>query len=413
MEHEWELDRIRLYQLRRDHPNWTLKQLANAVGRCLSWVKKWLKRFREVDQPSLDMFKSQSRAPHTRPREVVDVVRDAVLALRDELPEKYGRVVGPKTILYHLHHDPLLQKLGVYLPRSTRTIWLILKAAGRIPKRVRHHHPIDRPEPMSHWEMDFGQVGQQFEFLTVIDRGTSILIDTPTNEHFNAESALLMVAQILLLMGVPDKLRFDNDTRFVGSWLTDGYPSPLMKFLVCVGSEPDLVEPGKPYLKPFAERSVRTLKHEFLWNHRPADWREAAEKLQDFRHFYNHERANQSLACDNRPPYEAFPELPARPKIPDSIDPDAWATYYHRRIFKRRVNRNGYVSIGKHDYYIDYKLARQEIGAMLNAETGVFHILHGSTRVRDLEMQDLVKETMPFQAYLQHMLTEARTTVAT
>jgi len=37
-----------------------------------------------------------------------------------------------------------------------------------------------------------------------------------------------------------------------------------MRFLLCLGVEPDRVEPGKPYHKPFAERSVRTLKHEWL-----------------------------------------------------------------------------------------------------------------------------------------------------
>jgi transposase len=123
MESEWELDRIRLYQLRREHPDWTLTRLAEAVGRCLSWVKKWLGRFREAGEPCLAMFKSQSRAPHHRPRQIVAAVRDAILGLRDSLKTLYGRVVGSKTILYHLHRDRLLQRQGVYLPRSTRTIW--------------------------------------------------------------------------------------------------------------------------------------------------------------------------------------------------------------------------------------------------------------------------------------------------
>ena len=262
MESEWELDRIRLYQLRREHPDWTLKRLAEAVGRCLSWVKKWLKRFRESEQPSLAMFKSVSRAPHRRPRQIVAVVRAAILGLRDSLKEVYGRVVGPKTILYHLHRDTLLQKQRVYLPRSTRTIWQALRDGDRIPTRVREHHPIERPDPMKHWEMDFGQLGKAFEFLTVVDRGTSILVDTQTQSYYNAETALMAVATLLILVGLPQKLRFDNDTRFVGTALSDGYPSPLMRFLLCLGVEPDRVDPGKPYHKPFAERSVRTLKHE-------------------------------------------------------------------------------------------------------------------------------------------------------
>ncbi len=31
MESEWELDRMRLYQLRREHPDWTLQQLATLL----------------------------------------------------------------------------------------------------------------------------------------------------------------------------------------------------------------------------------------------------------------------------------------------------------------------------------------------------------------------------------------------
>jgi hypothetical protein len=39
--------------------------------------------------------------------------------------------------------------------------------------------------------MDFGQLGDSVEFLTVIDRGTSILVETQTQPHYNAETALL------------------------------------------------------------------------------------------------------------------------------------------------------------------------------------------------------------------------------
>ncbi|RMG70590.1 MAG: transposase [Chloroflexi bacterium] len=271
MESEWELDRVRLYQLRCQHPEWTLQQLADAVRRCLSWVKKWLKCFREAEQPLLEMFKSRSRAPRCRPREVVRVVRDAILSLRDSLKERYGRVVGPKTILYHLHRDPVLQQQGLYVPRSTRTIWQVLKKGGRIPTRVRYHHPIERPDPMQHWEMDFGQISDAVEFLTVIDRGTSILVDTQTQAHFDGETVLLAVTSLFIRNGLPQKLRFDNDTCFVGNWLSDRFPSPLMQFLLCLGVESDLVEPGKPQHKPFAERSVRTLKHECLWGDRSSD----------------------------------------------------------------------------------------------------------------------------------------------
>jgi hypothetical protein len=67
MEAQWELDRICLFQLMQENPKWSLARLAQATGHCLSWVKKWRKRFREAPQATLEMFKSQSRAPKTRP----------------------------------------------------------------------------------------------------------------------------------------------------------------------------------------------------------------------------------------------------------------------------------------------------------------------------------------------------------
>ena len=129
MESEWELDRIRLYQLRRAHPDWTLPRLARRLKRCLSWVKKWLKRFREAGQITLETFMSHSRAPHSRPREVVPVVRDAILGLRDELTARYGRVVGAKTILYHLQRESLLQA-KVYICHAPAA------QSGRCSKKV-------------------------------------------------------------------------------------------------------------------------------------------------------------------------------------------------------------------------------------------------------------------------------------
>lgn len=54
-------------------------------------------------------------------------------------------------VLYHLHIDPLLK--DEYLPRSSYTVWVILKAGGRIPTRVREHHPVERPAPMCHYRI--------------------------------------------------------------------------------------------------------------------------------------------------------------------------------------------------------------------------------------------------------------------
>lgn len=147
-----------------------------------------------------------------------------------------------------------------------------------------------------------------------------------------------------------------------------------MRFLLCLGVEPDRVEPGKPYHKPFAEHSVRTLNHECLWIDPPHDHLDAAGILEVYRHFYNHDRANQSLACGNRPPFEAFPELPHLPHI-----------------------------------YVGHQYSKERVGIMLDAEKRVFYVLHKGLVIRELEIADLIGKPMPFQDYLKRMLEEART----
>ncbi len=156
------------------------------------------------------------------------------------------------------------------------------------------------------------------------------MANTQSLSHYNAESALMAIIALLTINGLPQKLRFDNDPRFVGAYLDDKYPSPMMRFLHGVGIEPDLTAPGKPQHKPFVELSIRTLNHECLWLAPPENDIEASGILEAYRYFYNHDRANQSSACGNRPPYEAFPTLPISPHLPETIDPDAWLTHYHK-----------------------------------------------------------------------------------
>jgi transposase InsO family protein len=181
---------------------------------------------------------------------------------------------------------------------------------------------------MIEWELDFGMISlgseQWLEFCAIIDSGTSIWIDTHPASGFNAEQALQVLAQTLLAHGLPQRLRFDRDTRFVGSWTTDGYPSAWVRFLRCVGVEPVVCPPHRPDRKPFVERLIGTIKHEKLYLQRPGSVEDACDLLNSFREFYNHERPHQGLSCNNQPPLTALPILPPLPSVPEVIDPDAW-----------------------------------------------------------------------------------------
>src|SRR6185369_5337944 len=127
MEVLWEFERLKLFQIVREHADWSSTRLAEAVGHSLSWVKKWRQRFRQAKNLSLELFQSQSRAPKTHPKPLIPLVRNAILSLRDQLKDVYKRTIGSKTILYHLHRDSLLQQQAVFIPHSASTIWRILK----------------------------------------------------------------------------------------------------------------------------------------------------------------------------------------------------------------------------------------------------------------------------------------------
>ena len=62
MEAEWSADRAKLRLALRDHPAWSVPQLAQHIGRSVSWVKKWTQRLRTAPADDEAVLHSQSRA---------------------------------------------------------------------------------------------------------------------------------------------------------------------------------------------------------------------------------------------------------------------------------------------------------------------------------------------------------------
>jgi hypothetical protein len=84
---------------------------------------------------------------------------------------------------YHLQQDDDLKTGGHHLPTSTRTVWAILNEHGRIVRALkREHEPIERPEPLRSWQIDFKDVtgvlaesgGKQQHVVAV---GTSVALE--------------------------------------------------------------------------------------------------------------------------------------------------------------------------------------------------------------------------------------------
>jgi transposase InsO family protein len=301
--------RANLYTLHQRHPDWSHAELAAALGSSTSWVEKWLKRFRaELAQaiPLEHILQGHSRARKTpSPTTPPEVVQE-VLAIRDHPPEGLRRVPGPEAIHYSLARDPLMLLFQLPLP-SCKTIYRILKVNDRIALRKQAvHEPVERPAPMSCWQIDFKDVStvpadpdgkrqHVVETLNVIDVGTSVLLDAHVRSDFTAETALHALASTLATYGRPQQITLDRDPRWVGSPAGSDFPAALIRFGSCLGIDIQICAPHHPQQNGFVERYHRSYQEECLALDRPETLEQASLVTQTFVHHYNKERPHQGL----------------------------------------------------------------------------------------------------------------------
>nr|WP_040441786.1 hypothetical protein [Ktedonobacter racemifer] len=159
MEEEWMRDRARLRELLIRFPHWRLLDYAQAVGRSISWVKKWRRRLRQADPHDPQVLLSFSRAHHAPCPSWDRQVEERIVEMRQTPPEHLHRVPGPRTLLYYLLRDEELQRLQLPLPRSTRTVWKILHKHGCIlDHSTLKKQPLESRAPLEEIQMDFKDV---------------------------------------------------------------------------------------------------------------------------------------------------------------------------------------------------------------------------------------------------------------
>jgi len=382
-------------------------------------VRKWRRRIAQLPDDAILYGHSRARKTPSH-QKTSQIVEARILELRRELTAQLGRIAGQRTILFYLHEDETLKQEGVRVPTSQATIWRILNDhhAFQRPK-PRQRRPVDRPPPLSEWEIDFSDVvtatdphptkqAHLVESFNVVDRGTSIAIDSQASDCYDAEYALLALTSTFIRNGLPQQITCDRDPRFVGSWSAEGYPTAFMRYVLSLGIHLDICPPRRADLKPFVERYQRTVEHEWILIHRPSNVQQSQELLEEKRYFYNAERPHQGRSCNNRPPYVAFPRLPPLPHLPETIDPDGWLRAFHQHVLDRRVTSNGSIQAGKDRYYISRKLQGQRVVIRINADEKHLHVFHRRQLFKTMPIKSLYHGEMDFADYLDMMRHEAR-----
>jgi Integrase core domain len=411
-------DRSLLLSLWLQHPDWTNPTLAQATGRSVAWVKKWKARFRTAADPEEEVW-GRPHWPAPGPRFSAAVV-EQILQIRDDPPEQLQRTPGPKAILYYLPRTAGLD--GERLPRSTRTIWKILCAADRIAHRPRRpRHPQERAEPLVEVQLDFKDVVQvdpvasakqahAVEVFDAVDVGTSLWLMGQPSASYTAETVFAPLITLLEQIGLPERVRFDRDPRFLGRTSRHDFPTPFLRFWHALGVQPVVNPPHRPDLNAFVERLHGTVEREYRQRILPGSLEATRESLPLFQQHYNTQRPHQGLACGNRPPAVAHPQLPVRSPLPTQVDPDRWVEAYHGRCFARRVKVNGSVHLDEHTYYVGQRYAGQEVVAQLDAPSRQVQFWDSQRRLLAVKpLCGLVGKVVSLEAFVAWCEREAHT----
>jgi hypothetical protein len=420
MEEQWYADRCLLREALRAHPGWTSQQLAQHTGRSRGWVKKWRRRLRDTPAGDDDVLRGRSRARTHPPAPLDQAVVERILALRDDPPAGLGRVPGPRAILYYLRQDAVGDADGPRLPRSTRTVWQILVRYGRIAQPPRRaHEPLDRPPPLTAWQLDFkdvttvpgdpdGKRQHAVEALNIVDTGTSIVLEARVRDDFTAATALEAVVAALQVHGLPERVTIDRDPRFVGSASGRDFPAPFVRCLTCLGVSVDICPPHRPDLNCYVERYHRSYERECLRVQHPTSAEQAVAVTAAYVRHYNEERPSQARSCGNRPPRVAFPAPPPRPAPPPTVDPDAWLRTVDGRSFARKVRPDGTAVIDGHRYYVRRQLAGQAVVLQLRASDHTLVVLHRGQILKQVPLKGLLGTPLPLDDYVVLMRAQAQ-----
>jgi Integrase core domain len=271
---------------------------------------------------------------------------------------------------------------------------------------------------MQHWQLDckdaasvpadpHGKQQHVVETLNVIDVGTSVLLAAHVAPDFTAETALQALAQTFQQHGLPHSIRLDRDPRWVGAPQGSDFPAAVLRFCRSLGIGVLVCDPRHPQQNGWVERSHRSYGQACLDRYRPSTVEEVRQVTATCVEHSNWQRPHQGVACGNRPPRVAHPELPALPRVPDVVNADGWLRHLHGQHLVRQVNRHGSVTVNLAHYYLSRSLAGQRVTLRIDGVNGLLHVQHPHLRRKSFPLKGLQRQALPYQRYLDLMLQEA------
>jgi transposase InsO family protein len=233
--------------------------LSRAYGISRPTADKWIQRYQ---QGGVEQLEERSRAAHCHPNQSSEEVVQMLIETK-----LYQQSWGPKKVLDYLRQNG--PELG--WPADS-TAGEILKRAGLVKRRVRHHHVSPYSEPFGDcqgpnqiWSADFkgdfalGNHRRCYP-LTLSDNFSRYLLMCRALEHPSYQAVRPWFEWAFREYGLPEAMRTDNGPPFAS--LAIGGISELSKWWIQLGIRPERIKPGKPSQNGRHERMHRTLKQD-------------------------------------------------------------------------------------------------------------------------------------------------------
>lgn len=283
---------------------------------------------------------------------------------------------GPEMLRLHMSRRPSLR--GQRLPKNT-ALWSYLHQFGsrlllqrRLPT-TRPTSPVVRAtEPHQCWEMDFKGDEMVKDCQKVISpfgvsdeasgaplaRYLHILKAKGNRQGLTMRDVQNDLRQIFTQWGLPDALRMDRDSLFVGSSRLE-WPGTLLLWLVGLGIQPLINRAFRPTDNAMVERSHRTWKGDVLVGGRFADLlvlqAQSDQALEDRRCHL----PSRHKGCNRHSPAQAYPELmtPRRRYQAHQertlFDLQRVDAYLSQWTWRRQVDSTGKISLANRNHLVD------------------------------------------------------------
>jgi transposase InsO family protein len=331
-------------------------------------------------------FEPRSRRPHTSPNRTAPVVRERVLALRDQLSAE-GFDAGAVSIVVLLTEERVLV--------SRATVWRVLTAAGKItpqpqkrPRSSWHRFAADRPNEL--WQSDFTHValttGDEVEVIGWLDDHSRYLLHLSAHRRITGRIVTDTFTAAATNHGYPAATLTDNGmvytTRLArgGRGRGDGAGNGFETLLADLAITQKNGRPFKPTTQGKIERFWQTLK-KHLHAHPAATLPELQTTLDAFRDHYNNARPHRALG--RHTPAFAYTLIPkATPSRPN--DPGIWRVRYDTidrdgKISLRHSGRMLHLGIGRAH-------ARAEIICLIHNDHAIISTRHSGEILADFTL---------------------------